>query len=487
MIDRRVEFKKFFGKSVSKITAKKSSTAVLYLYNFFKKFSMNSTAIVNFLPEFILSDNFTSIELFYNFQKTFISYSDSEVNQIHNNLFNFKSFFKFNTRFKKKSKHKTTVFFFKNSFFLFDVNFLTFSKFSGFIKSLSKLHSPYFFNDLIGIKTFDLYNYEDFYEDFYESDLAIQLDTSLFVPFDGRYVLAESGDYILRKPFPNFFTNDFDFLKQYIYLNFVYVFKRLKFRLFSNSSTLSSAFLFGLLNKAYAFSMGRSVNRKFKRYATYFQDSHKINTALFSNKTPYSSLPEFFRVLVFRKIKGQTVPNFFKFFYLYITSFLEFFLKEKIFFRVIPIKKKVQPAKRRLNRIFAKRRYFQSKVGRGFFLNEMLEILHLTFLFKDLNFLKRWFLLTMERIQFEKHRKFLSVFKHIVSKFPKALMKKNKVKGFFLDVRGKVGVTGDAKKRNFFVSVGKRSKTTKNSKYDYQQGIVRTETGALGITMIMYY
>ena len=93
----------------------------------------------------------------------------------------------------------------------------------------------------------------------------------------------------------------------------------------------------------------------------------------------------------------------------------------------------------------------------------------------------------MERIQFSKHKKFLSVFKNIVSKFPKFLMKKNKVKGFFLDVRGKVGVTGDAKKRNFFVSVGKRSKTTKNSKYDYQQGIVRTDTGALGITMIMYY
>jgi hypothetical protein len=93
----------------------------------------------------------------------------------------------------------------------------------------------------------------------------------------------------------------------------------------------------------------------------------------------------------------------------------------------------------------------------------------------------------MERIQFSKHKKFLSVFKHIVSKFPKFLMKRNKVKGFFLDVRGKVGVTGDSKKRNFFVSVGKRSKTTKNSKYDYQQGIVRTDTGALGITMIMYY
>ena len=63
----------------------------------------------------------------------------------------------------------------------------------------------------------------------------------------------------------------------------------------------------------------------------------------------------------------------------------------------------------------------------------------------------------------------------------------NGVRGFFLDVRGKVGVTGDAKKRNFYLNFGKRSKTTKNSKYDYQNGVVRTETGQLGITFIMYF
>lgn len=129
----------------------------------------------------------------------------------------------------------------------------------------------------------------------------------------------------------------------------------------------------------------------------------------------------------------------------------------------------------------------QNRIGRGFFLNEMLEILYLTFYRKDLNYLKRWFLLTMERIQFEKHRQFLRVVKHILFHHTDVLLESNGIKGFFLDVRGKVGVTGDAKRRNFYVSVGKRSRTTKNSKFDYQNGIVRTETGALGITMVIYY
>jgi ribosomal protein S3 len=67
------------------------------------------------------------------------------------------------------------------------------------------------------------------------------------------------------------------------------------------------------------------------------------------------------------------------------------------------------------------------------------------------------------------------------------LVFKNDVKGFFFDIRGKVGVTGDAKKRSFFFNVGRYSKTTKNSKFNYQFSPIRTDTGALGITMIMYY
>lgn len=166
---------------------------------------------------------------------------------------------------------------------------------------------------------------------------------------------------------------------------------------------------------------------------------------------------------------------------------MELFLNQRIALRVKPIKKFRKKVRRTLSKIFFKKRFFQSKVGRGFFLYEMLQILHLTFRLKDLNFLKRWFLLTMERIQFSKHKKFLRTFKHIITTFSKQLMLKNRVKGFFLDVRGKVGVTGDAKKRNFYVSAGKRSKTTKKSRYDYQNGVVRTTTGQLGITFIMYY
>lgn len=208
---------------------------------------------------------------------------------------------------------------------------------------------------------------------------------------------------------------------------------------------------------------------------------------VYTNKTPLNFLPDFSKALIFKKLRSQMTPKFFKFISLYIAPAIESLVKNRVVLRIVPIRKIRKNAQNSIRRIFFKKKFFQRKVGRGFFLIEMIEIMYLTFKYKDLNFLRRWFLLTMERIQFSKHKSFLRVFKNIIRTFCSFLIFKNRVKGFFLDVRGKVGVTGDAKKRNFYVSVGKRSKTTKKSKYDYQSGVVRTTTGQLGITMVMYY
>jgi len=93
----------------------------------------------------------------------------------------------------------------------------------------------------------------------------------------------------------------------------------------------------------------------------------------------------------------------------------------------------------------------------------------------------------MGRIQFKSHKKLISVFKYMIVNYHEFYLKQNNLKGFFFDIRGKVGVTGNAKKRHFCFSSGKYSKTTKNSRFDYQHTIVKTLTGALGVTMIIYY
>ena len=93
----------------------------------------------------------------------------------------------------------------------------------------------------------------------------------------------------------------------------------------------------------------------------------------------------------------------------------------------------------------------------------------------------------MGRIQFKNHKKFLNLFKFTINSYSKLFVYANNVSGFFFDIRGKVGVSGNAKKRHFSFNEGEFSKTTKNSKFEYQHQIVRTFTGALGVTMILYY
>lgn len=61
------------------------------------------------------------------------------------------------------------------------------------------------------------------------------------------------------------------------------------------------------------------------------------------------------------------------------------------------------------------------------------------------------------------------------------------IKGFFFDIRGKVGVAGNSKKRHFYFYIGKLSLSEKSSRIEHKQGIIKTHTGCLGVTFILNY
>jgi hypothetical protein len=187
------------------------------------------------------------------------------------------------------------------------------------------------------------------------------------------------------------------------------------------------------------------------------------------------------------KLQNNNVPITYKYIFFNLISFLEFFLKKKIYFfskSQLILEPAIQSS---INYIFNKSRFAQLKIGRGFFLNEMIYMLYCGFFFKDANFILDWFIRTMERVIYINHKKFLNFFKYLIVNFSNFFLEKNHVKGFFFDIRGKVGVSGNAKKRHFSFSDGKFSKTTKFSKFDYAYNIVRTFTGALGVTIIIYF
>jgi len=99
----------------------------------------------------------------------------------------------------------------------------------------------------------------------------------------------------------------------------------------------------------------------------------------------------------------------------------------------------------------------------------------------------KWFTKSMTRLKLKKHKKFIKFFKKTLYKNESFFLVANKVKGFKFDIRGKVGVSGNAKKRHTSFYFGNTSFSTKKLRLDYSQGLVYTDTGVLGVTMILSY
>jgi len=94
---------------------------------------------------------------------------------------------------------------------------------------------------------------------------------------------------------------------------------------------------------------------------------------------------------------------------------------------------------------------------------------------------------TMERIYFKNHKKFLYFLKILLTKYFLNLLYFFNCEGFYFDIRGKIGVTGNAKKRHYSFSLGKFSFTTKKNKISVAKNVLRTNTGVLGVTFILLF
>jgi len=68
-----------------------------------------------------------------------------------------------------------------------------------------------------------------------------------------------------------------------------------------------------------------------------------------------------------------------------------------------------------------------------------------------------------EKSHFKKHKKILSILFDILRK-NKSILKYAEIRGFFFDIRGKVGVSGNAKKRHLSFSLENITNTSQNVK-----------------------
>lgn len=93
----------------------------------------------------------------------------------------------------------------------------------------------------------------------------------------------------------------------------------------------------------------------------------------------------------------------------------------------------------------------------------------------------------METLNFKNHKKFINFFQNFILKYSSFFIDVLKIKGFFFDIRGKVGVTGSSKKRHLSFKFGSISRSSKNLKMNFNQNLVRTYSGVLGLTYIICF
>lgn len=67
------------------------------------------------------------------------------------------------------------------------------------------------------------------------------------------------------------------------------------------------------------------------------------------------------------------------------------------------------------------------------------------------------------------------------------MVKLFKIKGFYLSISGKISAAGNSRKRRYLISIGFSSFSGYKYRINYTKYIVRTKTGALGLTTALTY
>lgn len=178
--------------------------------------------------------------------------------------------------------------------------------------------------------------------------------------------------------------------------------------------------------------------------------------------------------------------NFF-FFFNFFNHFLSFFFNEKCFLKIQNIASFFFDHVNFLNFLKTKMSKKLKTFHFTFFTDEFFEVLIFSFRQKNLTVFMQWFRSFFEKLPFIYHKKFLQLFSIFFKLFFIYFANEFNIKGFYLNIKGKISVGGNAKKRQYTIVTGTVSKSLKKNCFFFDQNQVRTITGVLGLTYILTY
>lgn len=202
------------------------------------------------------------------------------------------------------------------------------------------------------------------------------------------------------------------------------------------------------------------------------------------NKTPLS-LTEVVHNYVYEPSKQGKHRSFF--FFLFLSRFFNHKFKEDFCLSVVSSRALQKDFGFFLLKYSATIRPFFEHMMFSFNTSEFLEVFFLCLKVKDLSALATYVKTLFERIQIKFHKVFLRKLDLFLTFFFEKLRQKFGVKGFFMDVRGKVSVVGNSKKRHVCIKKGYLSKTKKELRFFFMKNQINTTTGVLGASYLLSY
>ena len=95
--------------------------------------------------------------------------------------------------------------------------------------------------------------------------------------------------------------------------------------------------------------------------------------------------------------------------------------------------------------------------------------------------------LILNKSNLKKHKKLIYIAGYILVNFFNFLQNTNRIKGFNIYFKGKLGRKGSVKKSTIYIHRGKKSLSSKCLKYSYRNFLVFTETGVVGCYFSIFF
>lgn len=116
-----------------------------------------------------------------------------------------------------------------------------------------------------------------------------------------------------------------------------------------------------------------------------------------------------------------------------------------------------------------------------------IKVIYILLKYKDLEVFKRWLEISMTRLPFKFHRRFLYTLKVIFFLYLFPYFKHFNVLGLVIKTSGKIGLGGNSKTKSYYIKAGKYPRTSKSFKILFTQSNIFTLSGALGLSYYFTY